>query len=268
MQHLSLDRRTLENQVVDGNNYLINKMQSQTGGLVVRETLAEITACKSPPIFVFDPYGGNDRRKAKFPNYKAARQNAKYAGARESYWEALKRFRSLLQLVSCVYMQVPGWEADDVIATLARTEAKAGRKCRVITTDRDLSQLAIDPLIWVASTEGAKVRPSQIRLYKTLVGDPSDSIPGIPGFGPASWGRVNQQLMINMLTGVRTHYNETQLGLSPSHFKWVSENFDQLLIFWDIVNLYEVPPEEIVSGIKVGTHSPAILDKILKDHLL
>lgn len=90
---------------------------------------------------------------------------------------------------------VPGVEADDVIATLARGACAHGTTTRIITSDKDLMQLVND---CVYLYDGMKnrdirapqvlekfgVRPDQVVDVQSLMGDSSDNVPGVPGIGP------------------------------------------------------------------------------------
>ena len=94
----------------------------------------------------------------------------------------------------------PGFEADDVIATLA-TRGPRTRECDVVivTGDRDTFQLVEDPYIRVLYNrrgvsdyslydeagiiERTGVRPTSTSLLASLRGDPSDNLPGVPGVG-------------------------------------------------------------------------------------
>ncbi len=96
-------------------------------------------------------------------------------------------------------LQVPGVEADDVIATLAARAAADGIDVIIVTGDRDSYQLVSDPHIkvlynrrgvsdYVLYDEGGifertGVTPAQYPEYAALRGDPSDNLPGVPGIG-------------------------------------------------------------------------------------
>jgi DNA polymerase-1 len=92
----------------------------------------------------------------------------------------------------------PGFEADDLMATLARLAGETGRPCRLMSVDKDLCQLVYDgaPAVVVEDPHGGKVYdadgvrrrlgvpPSQVVDYMALIGDSSDNIPGVRGVGP------------------------------------------------------------------------------------
>lgn len=98
---------------------------------------------------------------------------------------------------------VPGWEADDVIATWARIGAERGMRVVVLGFDKDLMQL-VSPrcVLWdgrerlvgereVLQRFGVSAR--QLRDYLAIVGDSADNVPGVPGMGPKAAARVLQR---------------------------------------------------------------------------
>ena len=107
--------------------------------------------------------------------------------------------RQLLETIRIPLLDYPGYEADDVIATLATKAAAAGEDVIVVTGDRDTYQLVEDPHIRVlynrrgvsdyalydeaGIVERTGVHPSLYPQYAALRGDPSDNLPGVPGVG-------------------------------------------------------------------------------------
>ena len=90
---------------------------------------------------------------------------------------------------------VPGVEADDVIATLARVNCTRTDATRIITSDKDLMQLVSDCVYLYDGMKGREIRapqvlekfnvnPSQVVDVQSLMGDSSDNVPGVPGIGP------------------------------------------------------------------------------------
>jgi DNA polymerase-1 len=89
----------------------------------------------------------------------------------------------------------PGWEADDVIATLARRAAERGMEVRIVTNDKDARQL-IGPRIKIYNIRKKQfldeeelmqewgIRPDQVVDFQALVGDSVDNVPGVPLVGP------------------------------------------------------------------------------------
>ena len=92
-------------------------------------------------------------------------------------------------------VELEGYEADDIIATLAHKSQEQGLYVEIISSDKDLMQLVSDKIymfdaiknkyIYPKDVESKLgVKPSQVADYLALVGDRSDNIPGVPGIGP------------------------------------------------------------------------------------
>lgn len=127
-----------------------------------------------------------------------------YKGTRKPMMEELRKqvpvIKELLQKMNITTVELPGYEADDVIGTLSKEGEKAGMEVDVISGDRDLLQLASDHIticipktkkgqttVEEYNTEGVKelykVTPKEFIDVKALMGDSSDNIPGVPGIG-------------------------------------------------------------------------------------
>ncbi|MFR3961188.1 DNA polymerase I [Eubacterium ventriosum] len=127
-----------------------------------------------------------------------------YKGTRKPMMEELREqvpvIKELLQKMNITTVELPGYEADDVIGTLSKKGEKAGMEVDVISGDRDLLQLASDYIticipktkkgqttVEEYNTEGVrklyKVTPTEFIDVKALMGDSSDNIPGVPGIG-------------------------------------------------------------------------------------
>lgn len=111
----------------------------------------------------------------------------------------------------------PGWEADDVIATIARRAAERGMEVRIVTNDKDARQL-IGPHIKLYNIrkkqfldeEGLMaewgIRPDQVVDFQALVGDSVDNVPGVPLVGPKKAGELLQRF--GTLDEVLAHADE------------------------------------------------------------
>lgn len=127
-----------------------------------------------------------------------------YKGTRKPMMEELREqvpvIKELLQKMNITTVELPGYEADDVIGTLSKKGEKAGMEVDVISGDRDLLQLASDHIticipktkkgqttVEEYNTEGVrklyKVTSTEFIDVKALMGDSSDNIPGVPGIG-------------------------------------------------------------------------------------
>jgi len=133
-------------------------------------------------------------RHREFQQYKAGR-----APTPTPLVEQLRRLDALLERVGGVALAAPGFEADDVLATLAARLRAQGRATLVVSGDRDLLQLAFgsvhvhfvgrrgkDALDYdeAAVRERFGAPPWRLPSFVALVGDASDNLPGVPGIGP------------------------------------------------------------------------------------
>jgi DNA polymerase-1 len=165
------------------------------------------------------------------PEYKAERRPMP-----DLLREQFPHFRPIVEAFGYSNLEFEGWEADDVIATLATRANEAGIKTCVVSTDRDAFQLVTPSVCLMMTPRGVAdvqvytpervelrygVRPDQVPDFIGLKGDTSDNIPGIPGIGDKTAGQLIAQY--GSLEGVLEHASE----LSPARSKAVSENADQ-----------------------------------------
>lgn len=139
-------------------------------------------------------------RHELYPEYKAER-----ARAPEPLVQQLAMLDVLLEKTGLPRFRVPGFEADDVLATLAAELEANGRDVLVVSGDRDLLQLVTDRThVLFTGRRGkdsvlydpAKVEErfgipaSRLPQYIALVGDTSDNLPGVPGIGPGTAAKL------------------------------------------------------------------------------
>ncbi len=150
---------------------------------------APLAAC------VFDAKGPTFRDEL-YPEYKAHRSPMP-----DDLRAQIEPIHELVRLMGWTVLDVPGVEADDVIATLAHTAASQGVEVIVSSGDKDLSQLVNKHITIVDTMNGKKrdvagvtaefgVPPELMIDYQTLVGDPVDNVPGVHKVGPktaAKW---------------------------------------------------------------------------------
>ncbi len=176
-------------------NPLINSRGENTSAIFgfVRELLRIIDDEKPDYLgVVFDTSEPTFRHEA-YPEYKATREKMP-----DELREQLPRLREVIEAMHIPIIEVPGYEADDALATLARKAADQGIEVYLATGDKDLMQI-ISPQIKMSNLrrdgtgieiiDPAKVRekmgvpPEQIVDYLALVGDSSDNVPGVPRVG-------------------------------------------------------------------------------------
>lgn len=129
-------------------------------------------------------------RQDIFPEYKANRAETPADLITQSYL-----VREGAAAMGIPVLCIPGVEADDVIATLARINCTATDATRVITSDKDLMQLVSDCVFLYDGMKQREVRtpevfekfgvgPERVIDVQSLMGDSSDNVPGVPGIGP------------------------------------------------------------------------------------
>ncbi len=134
--------------------------------------------------------GGNDMRRAWFPDYKKKRSQKEIDPVEAAQSEAMyNMIKNLLAAIGATQVSAKMTEADDLVALLVKSIP--GYKV-VYTVDADLGQLASDEcsvFLRCNLMEGDHkgVPLSLTTLNKSMVGDTSDEYPGIKGFGPKSW---------------------------------------------------------------------------------
>ena len=163
---------------------MINMMQA-----LRKEVPTQLAAC------VFDAKGPTFRDEM-YPAYKANRSPMP-----DDLRSQIEPIHAMVRMLGWTVLDVPGVEADDVIATLAVTAAKQGVTVVVSSGDKDLSQLVNEHITIMDTMNGKKrdvagvtaefgVPPHLMIDYQTLVGDTVDNVPGVQKVGPktaAKW---------------------------------------------------------------------------------
>ncbi len=159
----------------------------------------------------FDPHGGTFRHEA-FPEYKAQREETP-----EAIRFAVPKIKEILEAYHIPVLEVPGYEADDVIGTLAHQADLQGIETYMMTPDKDYGQLVTEHVSMyrppVGKSEAQVLGPKeicekwgiesplQVIDILGLMGDSSDNIPGCPGVGEKTactliqqWGSIENLL--------------------------------------------------------------------------
>lgn len=149
---------------------------------------------------VFDPPGGTFRH-VEYTEYKANRD-----ATPEDIKIAVPWIKQLVEGFNIPIIMVEGFEADDVIGTMAKMAEKEGFTTYMMTPDKDYAQLVSDNIFMYRPGNGGKPaeiwgipevcakfdvqRPDQIIDLLGLMGDSADNIPGVPGIGPKSAAKL------------------------------------------------------------------------------
>lgn len=143
---------------------------------------------------VFDPPGGSVHRQADFEAYKAHREEMP-----EDIRSMIQPIKQIIEAFNVPVLQIDGYEADDVIGTVAKIAEGKGYTTYMMTPDKDYGQLVSDNIFMYKPGRGgapAEIlgvkeicekfevkHPLQVIDILGLWGDASDNIPGIPGIG-------------------------------------------------------------------------------------
>jgi DNA polymerase-1 len=171
-----------------------------------------------------------DRPEATFRHNLVEGYKEGRAAAPDILRQQMGLVRRVVEALRIPVVEVSGFEADDVIATLASRARDRGDQVIVVTGDRDCWQLVEDPLVKVLYNrrgvsdyvlydeagikERTGVSPAQYPDYAALRGDPSDNLPGVPGVGEKTAARLIQQY--GDLDGVYSHLDQATPKLRAS----------------------------------------------------
>ena len=147
----------------------------------------------------FDPFGEPESsfRTQLYPAYKSNRPETP-----EDLVPQLPYFRKIVDALNIPFLYQPGIEADDLIASLCVKAREKHIKVCIISADKDLLQLLTDEHVRMIDTMRDKtfhpedaverfgVPPEKIRYVMALSGDSSDNIPGVPGIGEKTGGKL------------------------------------------------------------------------------
>jgi len=196
-------------------------------------------------VVVFDT--GRTFRDDLFSDYKGTR-----AKMPDDLSIQINRVRQLVDAFNIPRLEVEGYEADDVLGSLAKKMVSEGLGVKIITGDRDLLQL-VDERIMVSlpgkSLSDSKdylardvqeqlgVRPDQVVDYKALVGDTSDNIPGVAGIGNKTAASLLEKY--GTLDNIYAHLDEQPAGVrnkleAGRELAYLSQKLAQIVTDLDI----------------------------------
>jgi DNA polymerase-1 len=197
-------------------------------------------------------------RHDAIPTYKGNR-----AETPDILREQIGLVRQVIETLAIPIIEIVGYEADDVIATLATQARDQGDEVLVVTGDRDAYQLVEDPLIRVLYNrrgvsdyalydeagilERTGVPPTLYPQYAALRGDPSDNLPGVPGVGEKTAARLIMKY--GGIDGIFEHLDEQTPKLRENlaaHEVQVRSNAEVMLLVRDVV--LDVGPADLHRG--------------------
>ena len=213
----------------------------------------------------FDPKGGCFRREI-FPAYKANR-----SATPEDIHAAVPYIKQLCEAMRIPVLEVAGYEADDVIGTLAHKAAAEGFEVFMVTPDKDYGQLVTDRVkIYKQKGEGVEIvdreairehygfdEPLLVRDVLALWGDASDNIPGVQGIGEK--GAIKLVNQFGTVEQILEHTDQ----LTPKQRANVEAGAEQLLLSKRLASIVlDVPIEFDAEALRVENPDNDALRKL------
>lgn len=238
--------------IYDVNNWVRVKMAESLSGASILTLYSEIMANSMAgkiQVFVSDGINSRKKRRYLYPEYKAKRKPAD-----QSIYDGINTFKSLLVNMpsNILRIEIPEWEADDVIANICE-KLFTGMPIDIVSTDKDLQVLCIHNNI--KTLKGPFMNPKWIKLYKMLVGDSSDNIPGIPGFGEGAWNKLSDDFKDRVTVGFHLGKGQIEddvmvrllekesLGKNIKEKVAEANRIGTLTLWWKVVGFMNIPDE-------------------------
>ena len=210
-------------------------------------------------IIVYDGQGGSQRRRKIHPDYKSNRT----PGKRITRWDAFKnvseekdamkiqfsRLLDYLDLLPINVISIDKIEADDTIAYIAHT--LMNEDVTIMSSDQDFLQLVNDRITVWSPTKKKFYTPRMVMddygvpahnflMYKALMGDKSDNIPGVKGLGPKKLPKILPDLLTQNTLNLDFILEYAGKGEEPMH-KRISESATQLQLNEELMDLKNPP---------------------------
>ena len=224
-----------------------------TGGVYGFASLAFEVIRKLKPDYVvvaWDKKGTSTaKRSAIYPEYKAGRKKAP-----DDFYEQIPLLKDFLKTLGWPLFETDGYEADDILGTLAVQANKLGVEANLITSDLDMLQLINENTKVFAMKRGFSdieefdleyfenkygLKQSQFLDLKALQGDSSDNIPGVPGIGPKTATQLLQEFFT--LEGIY----ENLENIKPAWRKKLEDGKDLAFMSKKIAEIFLDAPVEL-----------------------
>lgn len=276
MKLLAIDGNSIINRAFYGIKLLTTKDGVYTNGVYgFMSILNRLLALQNPDgvAVAFDVHAPTFRHK-EYAEYKAGRKPMP-----EELRSQMPILKRLLTLLGYTCIELEGYEADDILGTLARLCEESGNTCVIATGDRDSFQLVSDKTtVLLSATKGGRpeiteytpeiimekygVKPCGMIEIKALQGDSSDNIPGVPGVGEKTADEL-----------IRKYENIDNIYENIENLEIRDSLKTKLLAGKDLAYLSrslgticrEVPIESDVSSYKTGDRNDVELAKLLTE---
>lgn len=219
-------------------------------------------------VCVFDSEEETERHK-EYSDYKAHREEMP-----DDLSPQFPVITDMLEAMGIPVVIKPGYEADDIIATLAREAEVKGLDVRIVTGDKDLFQLLSDRVWIIRPGRGTNLtalsgpelveekyglRPEQVADLLALMGDSADNIPGVKGIGEKTALKLLHQF------GSLDAIFERSAEIESAHIrKKIEEGEEDARMSMDLVSLVDVPLDVTCDDLVTGERDDdTLLDMLL-----
>lgn len=260
--------------IFDGNWVVRKAYEVDPSGFAMRNLFENAFYSPDPMIWVFDGKNAKQARRTIHEGYKAKRKPGS-----DEFYKTMEVFKNILTMTNKIQVEVAGYEGDDVIATLVRSSP--GVDILLHANDGDYHVLCNEK---VKMTHPAlpKVGNADAQLYKTLVGDPADDIPGLNRFGAGGGVRgggfleLSETQKDNWKRWFMSHPyakdmaeptdfpSAAELGLSDSQHKTFQMSWKELTSFWLIVGFVPMSNDLLNANMKIGVPNLTEANRILR----
>jgi 5'-3' exonuclease len=267
--------------LIDANNVFRRMMEADHTGRPLSNIFYYVQHNTRTPIVIWDGPNALQSRRDLVPEYKMKRTPLK-----DDISQGFDHLRKILKLSRAIQLRIAGYEADDVIASLAN-HLRTTHKVYIDSNDGDFLQLGLPTS---RKDDMGSVRAEWIPLYKSLVGDPSDNIKGIPGFGDKAWeslAEFTKKKMVSWLENqlpqgitdedwtnnyvkkiIDDFMVEPEFPLLEKHIVKFAEQLRQLQKYYRIVRFVHVPMEVIDAHMVRGSNTPSEAEKIFREFMI
>ncbi len=214
----------------------------------------------------FDSKGETFRHK-RYEQYKANR-----AEQPEDMRHQIPLIKEVVEAFNIVSFELPGYEADDILATLAQRAVDKGVEAIIVTGDKDMLQLVSNGVKvlhphkenFVYDARAVKERygvgPEKMRDLLAMTGDQIDNIPGVPGIGPKTAADLLKEY--GSLEGIFEHIDQIK---GPKRQESLRENKETAYLSRELVTvLRDVPLDIDIEACKLREHNADKLVELFK----
>lgn len=218
----------------------------------------------------FDAPGEKLRHK-RYGAYKAGRPKME-----DALTVQIPRVKELIDAFGIARFEEPGYEADDLIATLVEHAREQSLEVLIVSGDKDLMQLVDDKTVVLKPSrdpgkdftrmDAAEVErylgvpPAKIRDYLALTGDSTDNVPGVPGVG-----EVTARKLLHEFGSLEHVLQNARRLANPRVRQALLAHKDQAQLSYQLVSLERIPIQDALRRCQVGTPNWTQIQSILEE---